>query len=280
LLAVLLWGGIYPAAAFSLREMPLLAFTALRILLALAVLAACTLGPVRPAVAGLPRLLVRAGLAQAAFQLLLVAGVAFTTAGVTALLVATAPLMTAVWSAVTGRERLSRARALGLGLGVAGVVLLVRPMLGLGSNVVLGGALALGAAAAWCWYSLAIEPLARRLGAIRATALSMAIAAVVVTPVAMSELVRLTWRDVSGPAWLGLAYGAVGGMTVATVLWGHAVQRLGAVTTMVYAYLEPVFAVVLSAWLLGERIAFEQLAGGGVVLGAVWLAAAPAEPGP
>jgi drug/metabolite transporter (DMT)-like permease len=46
---------------------------------------------------------------------------------------------------------------------------------------------------------------------------------------------------------------------------------------MVYAYLEPVFAVALSAWLLGERIALEQLAGGGVVLGAVWLAAAPAE---
>jgi drug/metabolite transporter (DMT)-like permease len=257
--------------------MPVLAFTALRVLLAVVVLAAVTARSAPPVVGATPGLLLRAGLAQAAFQLLLVAGVAYTSAGVTALLVATAPLMTAVWCALTGREALTWMRAAGLGLGVAGVALLVRPMLGLGGNVVLGGALALAAAAAWCWYSLAIAPLAARLGAGRATALTMAIAAVVVTPVAASELSRLAWRAVSWSAWVGVAYGAVAGMTAATVLWGAAVQRLGAVTTMVYAYLEPVFAVALSAWLLGERIALEQLAGGGVVLGAVWLAAAPAE---
>jgi drug/metabolite transporter (DMT)-like permease len=38
LLAVTLWGGIYPSAKLGLREMPVLSFTYLRILLAMIVL--------------------------------------------------------------------------------------------------------------------------------------------------------------------------------------------------------------------------------------------------
>jgi hypothetical protein len=38
LLAVTLWGGIYPGAKLALREMPVLSFTYLRILLAMLVL--------------------------------------------------------------------------------------------------------------------------------------------------------------------------------------------------------------------------------------------------
>jgi drug/metabolite transporter (DMT)-like permease len=89
LLAVILWGGIYPGAKFGLREMPVLSFTYLRILLAMVVffLVSGSVQALR-----LPRSLwyplLRAGLAQTVLQLLLIAGLRWTTAGNSAILLA------------------------------------------------------------------------------------------------------------------------------------------------------------------------------------------------
>ena len=74
LIAVILWGGVYPAVKFGLREIPVLSFAYLRIVLAMIVLfIASGAEPLR--FSRLPwRPLVQAGLAQTAFQLLLIAG--------------------------------------------------------------------------------------------------------------------------------------------------------------------------------------------------------------
>jgi drug/metabolite transporter (DMT)-like permease len=127
LLAVTLWGGIYPGAKLGLREMPMLSFTYLRILLAVIVLFVVSrdVQPVR-----LPRALwqplLHAGLAQTAFQFLLIAGLQRTTAGNSAILLATAPLLTAGWLAVTRREHLGSRRWCGLVVGLVGVVVVVQ----------------------------------------------------------------------------------------------------------------------------------------------------------
>jgi hypothetical protein len=82
LLAVILWGGIYPGAKLGLREIPVLSFTYVRILLAMIVLFAVSW---RAQPLGFPRVvwkpLLQAGLAQTVFQFLLMAGLQRTTAG-------------------------------------------------------------------------------------------------------------------------------------------------------------------------------------------------------
>src|SRR5918992_770684 len=102
---VTLWGGIYPGAKLGLREMPVLSFTSLRILLAVVVLFAVSrsVQPFRfPWTLWQP--LLQAGLAQTVLQFLLIAGLQRTTAGNSAILLATAPLLTAGWLAFTRRE--------------------------------------------------------------------------------------------------------------------------------------------------------------------------------
>src|SRR5260370_879409 len=86
LAAVILCGGIYPAAKVGLAEIPPLVFTYLRVGLATLVLAAVSLRA-RPASVSpdLRVALLGAGVAQAAFQLLLIAGLARTTAGTSAI---------------------------------------------------------------------------------------------------------------------------------------------------------------------------------------------------
>ncbi len=274
LAAVILWGGIYAGAKVGLSEIPPLGFTYLRVVLAVCVLAlASGSGRSAPLTRGLWTSIGRAGLAQAAFQLLLIAGLARTTAGTSALLLAAAPLMTAGWLALSGREHLPGRHWAGLGVGLAGVALVVRGgASGFGREQLLGNLIALAAAAAWAAYSLAIAPLAGVLGAVRATKWSMLVAGLVITPFAFSVTLRLPWAAISWPAWAGLVYGATAGMVVAMTLWGRSMHALGPRETMVYVYLEPVSAVLIAAALLGERLAPGQLVGAALTFAGVWLA--------
>ncbi len=276
LVAVVLWGGIYPGAKLGLQEIPPLSFTYLRVVLATIVLLGVS-SRARPA-GSFPSLwspALHAGAAQTAFQLLLVAGLARTTAGTSAILLAASPLMVTGWLALKGRDRVPGRHWLGLLLGVAGVGLVVRGgMTGFDPAHLGGNLIALGAAAAWAWYSLAIGPLVEAGGAMRATGWAMAIAGIALTPVSLGQVVHLPWRGISWPAWAGLVYGATAGMVVAMALWGKSVGTLGPRQTMVYVYLEPVSAVIIAAVVLGETVRPIQGVGALLTFAGVWLGAA------
>jgi drug/metabolite transporter (DMT)-like permease len=274
-LAVVLWGGIYPGAKLGLREIPLVNFTYLRLLLATAVLyAAASRGGTWRFTRACCKPLIIAGLAQTTFQILLLAGLQQTTASNSAILLATAPLMTATWLAITGRARPAGRQWAGLLLGFGGVVLVVQ-----GGGVTftwsrLGGdLLALSAAGAWAWYGMAIGPLVGVLGTLYATGSTMGLAALLFTPLALSSLRGQVWGQVSWVAWAGMIYTATAGMVVAMALWGKAVHQLGPQQTMIYVYLEPVSAVLIAMLVLRESLGLLQVIGAVVAFVGVWLAA-------
>ena len=275
---MILWGGIYPGAKLGLREIPVLSFTYLRILLAMVVLCAAS-GSVQAW--RLPRSLwvplLRAGLAQTVLQCLLIAGLRWTTASNSALLLATAPLLTAGWLAVTGRAGLACRQWAGLVVGIIGVGLVVQGGLGVTWSQLGGDLLALSAAGAWAWYGLVIGPLVGALGPIRATGWTMAVAALGFTPLALVEVWTHAWRSVTWAAWAGLLYGAMVGMGMAMALWGRAIHRLGPQQTMIYVYLEPVSAVVIAAAVLGEALRPLQAVGALLTLIGVGLASSQAK---
>ena len=277
LLAVVLWGGIYPGAKLGLREIPPLSFTAGRLILATVLLLAVSWRPGSRAGGRIERHLWRpllvAGLAQTAFQGLLVAGLDRTTASNGAILQATAPLLMAVWVVAAGQDRLGRRQWIGLLVGLAGVALVVGGGgLSLASRYLSGNLLELAAAAAWVWYSLAVGPVVRAVGTVRATGLSMALATVFLLPFALPELRQVAWGQVSWEAWTGLVYGATAGMVVAMSLWGRSIHRLGPRQTMLYTYVEPCSAVVVAALVLGETLGLSQGAGAMLAFAGIWLA--------
>jgi drug/metabolite transporter (DMT)-like permease len=273
LLAVVLWGGIYPGARVALREISVVDFTFLRLVIASALLAAVWLPRLRPVPRGFWPRVAMAGIAQAAFQVLLVGGLRWTTAGQSAILLAASPILTAGWLALRGGETLDRRRSTGLLAGVAGVALVVWGAAGgLDAPRLLGDFLALGAAAAWSWYGFAVSPVVARVGTWQATGWAMLIANLIFAPLALPALVRFAWGAVSWQAWAGLTYGGTAGMVVAMALWGRSLHRFGQRQTMVYVYLEPVSAVVIAALLLGESLSAVQLAGALLTFGGVWLA--------
>jgi drug/metabolite transporter (DMT)-like permease len=273
LLAVVLWGGIYPGARLALREITILDFTFLRLVLATAVLAAVWLPRRRAVPRASWRPVLVAGLAQAAFQILLVGGLRWTTAGQSAILLAASPVLTAAWLAVRSGETLDGRRWAGLVTGIAGVALVVSGAAGgLNTSRMLGDLLAFGAAAAWSWYGLAVSPVVAVAGTWQATGWAMAIAMLCFAPLALPGAAHHAWGAVSWQAWAGLVYGGTAGMVVAMALWGRSLHRFGQRQTMVYVYLEPVSAVVIAAVLLGESLSAAQAAGALLTFAGVWLA--------
>jgi drug/metabolite transporter (DMT)-like permease len=261
-----------------LQEIPVLSFTYLRILLAMVALFVVS---GRRQAWRLPRplwpLLLKAGLAQTVFQCLLIAGLRWTTASNSAILLATAPLLTASWLVATRQATLARQQWAGLVLGFVGVGCVVQ---GSGFEVTwthLGGALlALGAAGAWAWYGVVIGPPVGALGPLRATGWTMLVAACCFTPLALGEVRGHAWENVSWEAWAGLCYGATAGMVMAMALWGRAIHRFGPQQTMLYVYLEPVSAVVIAAAVLGETLGPLQALGALLTFVGVGLASARA----
>jgi len=277
LLAVVLWGGIYPGARLALREISVVDFTFLRLVLATVVLAAVWLPRRRTVPRGFWRPILLAGIAQAAFQILLVGSLRRTTAGQSAILLAASPLLTAAWLVLRGGETLDARRWTGLAAGIAGVAFLVGGAAGgLDAPRMLGDLLALGAAAAWSWYSFAVSPVVAAAGTWQATGWAMGIAMLLFAPLALSGVAHHAWGAVSWPAWAGLVYGGTAGMVVAMALWGRSLHRFGQRRTMVYVYLEPVSAVVIAAIVLGESLSPVQAAGALLTLAGVWLASEPA----
>ena len=285
LLAVILWGGIYPGAKVGLRDIPPLSFTAGRLLLATVIfLTISWRAPTEPDKRFDHRIwwpMLNSGVAQAAFQGLLVAGLDRTTASNSAILQATAPLLMVIFLVASGRDRLVRRQWMGLLVGLAGVALVIGgDGLSLNSRYLTGNVLELAAAAAWVWYSLAVGPVVRAVGTLRATGLSMALATIFILPFAQSEMRHVAWSDVSWEAWSGLVYGATAGMVVAMSLWGRSIHRLGPRQTMLYTYIEPCSAALVAALVLGETLNLSEGVGAALAFVGIWLASARPQPAP
>jgi drug/metabolite transporter (DMT)-like permease len=285
LLAVILWGGIYPGAKVGLRDIPPVSFTAGRLVLATAILLAVSWRSRTKSDKRLDRRIwwpmLNAGIAQAAFQGLLVAGLDRTTASNSAILQATAPLLMVIFFVASGGDHLVRRQWSGLLIGLAGVALVVGGSgLSLDSRYLTGNMLEFAAAAAWGWYSLAVGPVVRAVGTLRATGWSMALATVFIIPFAQSEMRHVAWSNVSWEAWSGLVYGATAGMVVAMSLWGRSIHRLGPRQTMLYTYIEPCSAAVVAALVLGETLTLSEGVGAALAFAGIWLASARAETSP
>jgi drug/metabolite transporter (DMT)-like permease len=223
------------------------------------------------------RLLAMGGLGYALPLALGNYGVAYSSASHASLLIGTEPICVALFGALLIGERLSALRLLALGVGLVGATAVVsngNPFQGVRDTSHLAGDLLLIAhGAAWSIYTIAGKSLLGRFSPLGISAASLAIALPLLLPLAALELPRLERGPALIPAlgWalgLGLFASALG-----TVLWNQALARMDASTLAGFVFLQPVVGVLLGHYLLGEELRSEAVAGGALVLAAVYLLA-------
>ena len=192
------------------------------------------------------------------------------TAGFAAILNATTPMWGALVAWAWLREPLGAARAAGLAVGFAGVLLLV----GGRAGTAPGGdaaAIAAGLAAALS-YGVAASYARRRLA--DADPLLIAAGSQVGATLALAPLAAYAWpaQPVSAPAWACAVVMGIASTGWAYVIYFRLIARVGPARAMTVTYLVPLFALLWGALLLGEAPTPAMLAGGLVVLAGTALA--------
>jgi drug/metabolite transporter (DMT)-like permease len=185
------------------------------------------------------------------------------------------PLIVAAASIALGRERLTRTRALALGIALAGLVAVVFGGAGVSGRVSAAGMLLAGlAAACQATYLVASRAGFTKLPSQQATGVILAVAAVlmwlVAAPIEVMSGHAGSWL-LSPTVWIAVAVAGILGAALAKVWLLRGVRRVGGTRAAVLMLAEPVTGVLLAGILLGQGLTGAQLAGGVAVLcGAVF----------
>lgn len=183
-------------------------------------------------------------------------------AGTTALIVGLQPVLTALWVSWTGSEHRVTARQwLGLGLGLAGLLLVVWHKLGVGEVTPVNLALAVGALAAITTGTLIQKQRVAACDVRTANTVQLLAALAVTLPLALlleTEPLRLHPELIGAMAWSVLVL-TLGGSSLLYLL----IQRGAATRVTSLMYLVPPCTALLAWVLFGEALT------GGVGLGLV-----------
>jgi len=276
----LIWGTTYLAIRISLETIPPLLMAAMRwiaagsLLIALLALRGETLPRRRewPSLAILGILLLGFGNGAVVWAEQTVPS------GLTAVLVATSPFwMVGLDALMPGGEPLHPRRVIGLIVGFGGIVMLVWPEIHFDASGrgFLGGVIAAQiACVGWAVGS----SYARKRGrgdasgenVLATAAFEMLFGgiALLIVSLALHETSRLMFTPRTGGALLYLIFaGAIGGFSA----YAYALKHLPVATVSLYAYVNPVIAVVLGALVLGEQFSARMVVSALVVIAGIAL---------
>jgi drug/metabolite transporter (DMT)-like permease len=197
-------------------------------------------------------------------------------AGTVALLVGLQPVLTALWVSWTGEEhRIAPRQWVGLGLGLAGLLLVVWRKLGVGEVGPANLAMALFALGSITIGTLYQKRHLRAHDVRTATCLQLVAALAVTLPLAWLESEPMRWHPemVGALAWSVLVL-TLGGSSLLFLL----IQRGAATRVTSLLYLVPPCTALQAWWLFGEALSAQVLAG--LALTAVGVALVVREPVP
>jgi drug/metabolite transporter (DMT)-like permease len=278
------WAANFVLVKSAIAVVPPIGFAFVRFLLAGLVLLAIlrwregSVGVPRPVIVPLALL---GGLGFGVYQVLWATGLTVTTAGTSALLIATSPIWTALVSVAMRTEVAHPARFLGAAIGFVGVALVVaaRGLDLAGSG--LGELATLGAAMCWGSYLALSAPLLGQLSPLRLTTWAILAGTAVMAIPGGFQLAQ------AGPGWVvpaalaAIAYSGIVAGGLATVLIFRAIALVGPSRVANLQLLVPALTVLLAALVIQEPVLPGQVVGGAViVIGIVISRRAPMGPPP
>lgn len=275
LVAVLLFGGVWPVTKDALRDADALWFGLWRALLAAisSGLVLAALGRLRrPARADWPAVAALGLLQIGGFFAFTHAAIALIPAGRTAILGNVTIFWLVPLSIWLLGERVSPRRWVAAGLGLAGVLVMMGPWaIEWGApGVLLGHLLLLGASLAWSVAMIVLRarpPQARLVDLLPWAFLLASLLLVAVASLAQPG------GGVGPGAWLQVGFIGLVAAPIGTWAISEATRHLNAVLASLALLLVPLFGVALATTWLGEVLGWDMILGGALIVVSVWVAA-------
>jgi drug/metabolite transporter (DMT)-like permease len=271
-----LWGSTYLAIAVAIETIPPLLMAGVRYVTAGAILYLWSRwrGAARPS-----RIHWRSAVMVGGFLLLggngaLVWAEQKLPSGTAALLVSTMPLWMVLLEWIRpGGSRPGWKVFAGVGLGLAGLALLVRPTASAHIDFAAAAILVLGAMS-WAWGSLKSREIDLPASPLLATAMEMlgGGALLLLAGAAFGETARFHLAEVTLRSALGVGYLITGGALIGFTAYVWLLRRVASpVLVGTYAYINPIVAVFLGWLFLSEPLTGRTLIAAGVIVSGVVL---------
>jgi drug/metabolite transporter (DMT)-like permease len=226
---------------------------------------------VRPTRRHLPVLALLGLLGMFANQVLYILGLARTTAGNAGILMPSIPVFALAVAALSGVERLTWRRCIGVSLAVAGAVAMLDPTnLSLRSGTTVGNALILANCLSYAIYLVLQRPVLRQLPPLTVVAWAYLFGSLGVLAVSAPSLASTAWAAVPPTVWLGVAYIVLIPTSVNYVINSWAIRRSSPALVAAYSLLQPVVAAGLGVLFLAEGIGARELAGFALIVTGLW----------
>jgi len=275
-LLLLLWSSNFIFAKFALRELPLAMVVGLRYVLSgicmMPVMAVVRRRSPAPAqnwrLQEIPWLLAVGLLGLVGNQVLFVIGISMTSVAHAAMITALSPVLVMVGAGVTGVERITPIRVLGIVIAACGVVVLQFSRGATGGASGKGDAVMLVSVVVFAGFNLLGKPLAERFGSLQMNAVAYGGAGVLALPLVIGNWTRSAQASLL--AWVGVAYMAVCSSVIGYLIYAHALRHLPASRVAVVLYLQPLLASLLAVSILGELPGTAFLPAAALVLGGVY----------
>jgi drug/metabolite transporter (DMT)-like permease len=276
-LAAVLWGGSIVAQKLALGSFSAVEASVLRDIGGLAILLTTWWlqeGTFAKMSGGDLRTLCLLGLGVLGNHLLILMGLRYVSGAVAGVIIGSAPVVTALLSAVMIQDVPLRSVWAGGLLSCAGVALVsIAGFQVAGEQPLLGGALVFLGVVSWALYSIGSRAVMDRISPLTVNWTTLLVATVLQIPLLWTDRKMLDAgaASVTMPDWLALAYLVVFATAVAQQAWLFGVQGIGPSRASVLGNLTPVAAVALSALILHESVGPVEIIGIVLILAGVWV---------
>ena len=187
-----------------------------------------------------------------------------------ALIVSLNPVLVLIMTSIRDKKKIGKVKIIGMTLSLIGVsVVISRGNLAeIWSGFTWGDAFMLGCPFCWALYTFYAGDVLKTTSPLQASTWATLLGFVMLALFAPFENFP---TSIDPLVWISIAYLGICGTVLGFVWYYEGIHTIGAVKTSVFNNLIPVFAMLLSVLILGEKIESYALAGSILVIGGVFL---------
>lgn len=200
-------------------------------------------------------------------------GVQYISAGLGAIIAATFPLWMVIIGMFTSRDRIPSDALKGFLLGFAGICIIFYEHLHdfLDPQFLFGIAISFTASWTWALGTLFTKKEAKDFNPYFSLGLQMFMAGAVLLAISYITGTTVPVNEIPWQAWTAIGYLVVFGSVIAFAAYLYSLQHLSVEQMSIYAYINPIVAVLLGAILFDEKLTLFIISGGAVTLYGVWM---------
>ncbi len=216
------------------------------------------------------------------FNILLFTGLKTVTAVRSSIFIALAPSAVALILVLFFRERAGRNTATGIVIAFVGTAITITNgdlLQAAKGGISTGDLYMLGAVVSWAAYTILARYAMRNLSALTVLTYSSVIGSVLLTPFAVRPDIVAVLSMQSIATWSSLLYLAFGCAGIAYLFYYQGIRDVGPNGAAIFLNLEPVSAILLGVFLLGEALTVPVTIGAVLVIGGLYLVNRPSRRG-